>query len=138
MAASRFKLEIIVPEKVYFSKEVDSLSVTTTNGVITILAHHTDLIGNLMISHMTIRENGHVNEYAIGGGAINIISKENKVVLILNSIESKEEIDIERAKLAKENAQKRLSDASLSYRDQLKAEIKLKRALNRIDLFQKS
>ncbi len=138
MAASRFKLEIIVPEKVYFSKEVDSLSVTTTNGVITILAHHTDLIGNLVISHMTIKENGHINEYAIGGGAINIISKENKVVLILNSIESKEEIDIERARLAKENAERKLSDASLSNREQLKAEIKLKRALNRINLFQKS
>ncbi len=138
MAASRFKLEIIIPEKVYFSKEVDSLSVTTTNGVITILAHHTDLIGNLVISHMTIKENGHINEYAIGGGAINIISRENKVVLILNSIESKEEIDIERARLAKENAERKLSDASLSNREQLKAEIKLKRALNRINLFQKS
>lgn len=137
MANDCFELEIIVPEKVYYKKNVNSISVTTSVGELTILAHHTSMVADIKISHMTIKENGHVNDYAVAGGLINIYHKENKVLLVVNAIESKEEIDLERANKAKENAEKRLQETSLPLREQQKAEIKLKRALNRISLLQK-
>ena len=137
MADNRFELEIIVPEKVYCKKMVNSVSLMTADGRMTILSHHTDMIANVPISHMSINENGHSLEYAVAGGLLNIYHKENKVLLVLNAVESKDEIDLNRATLAKEKAENRLNGEKLSVREQKKAEIKLKRALNRISLLQK-
>lgn len=130
--ANRFQLEIIVPEKVYFNKEVDSISVVTGQGTLTILARHVDLIANVEISLLTIRDNGHLNNYAVSGGIMNIYQQQNKVVLLLNAIESTNEIDRVRAQNAKEKAEQRLAEEGLSLREQQKAEIKLRRALNRL------
>ena len=55
-------------------------------------------------------------------------------MMMVNAIESQEEIDYERANKAKDNAQKRLQEEELSLREQQKTEIKLKRALNRLSL----
>jgi F-type H+-transporting ATPase subunit epsilon len=138
MASSNvFELEIVVPEKVYCRKNIVSISVKTSEGVMTILAHHTSLIATLPIDHMTINENGHILHYAIAGGTMHVDHDHNKVTLVLNAIESKDEIDLNRADKAKMNAQNKLKDPSLPRREQLKAEIKLKRALNRISLLQK-
>lgn len=134
MTSSNFKLKIIVPEKTYFEGDVDSISVVTSSGMLTILAHHADLISNVEISHMTIKNNGHVTEYAVSGGVLNIYQKENLVLLVVNAIESTDEIDLERAIRAKENAENKLKEQDLSLREQMKTEIKLKRALNRISL----
>ncbi len=132
--ANRFHLEIIVPTSVYFNDDVDSVSVVTSDGVLTILAEHADLIANIEISHLVIRQNGHLDNYAVSGGVLNIYQKENKVMMMVNAIESQDEIDYERANKAKDNAQKRLQEEELSLREQQKTEIKLKRALNRLSL----
>ncbi len=138
MSDNRFELEIIVPEKTYCKKLVNSISVSTSLGQMTILSHHTDLIANIGISHMTINENGHALQYAVSGGVLNIYHKENKVLLIVNAIESRDEIDLKRATLAKEKAQQKLQDENTSLLEQKKSEIKLKRALNRIALLEKT
>lgn len=132
--ANRFHLEIIVPTSIYFNDDVDSVSVVTSDGVLTILAEHADLIANIEISHLVIRQNGHLDNYAVSGGVLNIYQKENKVMMMVNAIESQDEIDYERANKAKDNAQKRLQEEELSLREQQKTEIKLKRALNRLSL----
>lgn len=132
--ANRFHLEIIVPTSIYFNDDVDSVSVVTSDGVLTILAEHADLIANIEISHLVIRQNGHLENYAVSGGVLNIYQKANKVMMMVNAIESQDEIDYERANKAKDNAQKRLQEEELSLREQQKTEIKLKRALNRLSL----
>lgn len=134
MSANRFLLTIVVPNKTYFNEEVESISVVTQLGALTILAHHTDLIANVEISHLTIHQNGHILNYAVAGGILNIYQNENKVLLCVNAIESADEINLERAIAAKENAEKKLQEENISVREQMKAEIKLKRSLNRISL----
>ena len=129
---NRFQLTIIVPEKVYLDKSVDSLSVVTSQGALTILAHHVDFIANIEISMLTIRDQGKVINYAVSGGIMNIFQKENKVLLLVNAIESTAEIDEARAKAAEKRAEERLAEEGLTLREQQKAEIKLKRALNRL------
>lgn len=129
---NRFQLTIIVPEKVYLDKSVDSLSVVTSQGALTILAHHVDFIANIEISMLTIRDQGKAINYAVSGGIINIFQKENKVLLLVNAIESTSEIDEARAKAAQKRAEERLAEEGLTLREQQKAEIKLKRALNRL------
>ena len=92
-----------------------------------------DYLGNVEISNLSLIANNKHYVYAISGGTINISQSENLIRLFVYAIESPDEIDLERAIRAKENASKLLSQAS-SKRDSIRAEIKLKRALNRIDV----
>ena len=128
---SSFKLEIITPSKIYMKDDVEQMSVTTSTGEITILPHHADMIADVVICPLRLRINSHELIYAISGGTLNISQKENLVFLYVYAIESHEEIDIDRAELAKEKAQELLSNAD-SARMMNRAEIKMKRALNRI------
>ena len=126
-----FKLVVISPKGVYFSKEVESLSVKLTSGYRTILAHHTPLIGALAYAPMHIVENGKTKYYAIHGGAISI--KDNSVSLIVNAVEAKEDIDVKRAKDAKSRAEARLAKKHEDINiDVKRAELALARAIARI------
>ena len=61
--------------------------------------------------------------------------KNDGVVLLLNSIEEKDEIDIERANKALERAKERIENKDDPNLDIKRAELALKRALARIDTF---
>ena len=131
--ANTMQLEILTPEHQYYQGDVSSLTVKTYDGYITVLPHHVDYLGNVEISKLSLIANNKHYVYAISGGTIDISQSENLIRLFVYAIESPDEIDLERAIRAKENASKLLSQAS-SKRDSIRAEIKLKRALNRIDV----
>lgn len=138
MADQTFQLSIIVPEKVYFSQKVNSISIVTSEGQMTVLSKHTDIMANVEISHLKVVQNGHIFHYSIDGGTLNFYQKENKAVLCVTAIESLDEINIERANSSKERAEKILKDSNSSFLEQKKAEIRLKKALNRISLKEKA
>ena len=131
--ADAFQLEILTPEKTYFTGDVDLMTITTAKGEITLLPNHVDYIADIVISklYLEIRKQRFV--YAISGGALTFDQKKNAAKLFVYAIESKDEIDLERALKAKENADSLLQSAA-SLRDSKRAEVKLKRALNRIDV----
>lgn len=125
-----FKLVIVSPRGCYFDEEVDSLTVKLTSGYRTILSHHAPLIGALGYAPMHIVRNGKTIYYALHGGAINVTNE--KVTLMVNAIEREDEIDLERAKRAKERAEQRLKERSAEL-DVKRAQLALYRALSRID-----
>ena len=126
-----FLLEIVTPRGVYFKKEVDSLTVKLTSGYRTILKGHTPLIGSLAYAPMHTISGGKVDNYALHGGAINVAKE--KVTLIVNAVEHAKDIDVARAKAAKERAESRLSkkDPDLDIK---RAQLALSRALVRIEV----
>lgn len=128
-----FKLAIISPRGIYFEKEVESLTVKLTSGYRTILSKHAPLIGALAYAPMHLVEKGKTYYYALHGGAISI--KDNKVTLIVNAVEAKEDINIERAKAAKARAEERLTSKDINI-DVKRAELALRRALTRINTFE--
>ena len=130
---STFKLQIITPQKKYAERMIESLSLNTFYGQITVLAHHSDLIANVEISPVIIRKDGHVSHFACGGGVLNVDQKNNFVQLIVNSIESFDEIDLKRAIEEKNKAEKLLIN-SKSVKEYNEAEISLKKAINRINV----
>ena len=82
---------------------------------------------------MTTRMRGKTEIYAIGGGVINV--EKEKVTLILDSIESRDEIDLERAKEAKKWAEERLNNKEDDDAMDIKrAKLALLKAINRIDI----
>ena len=127
-----FLLEIFTPYGKYFDRYVDELVIQTEEYVLGILPNHTPLIAKVKTSKMEIIQNGEKKCYAIAEGLINV--KKDGVVLLLESIENKDEIDIERAKQAKERAQGRLNEpVKIDVERALKA---LARANNRIAIYE--
>ena len=127
-----FLLEIFTPYGKYFDRYVDELVIQTEEYVLGILPNHTPLVAKVKTSKMEIIQNGQKKCYAIAEGLINV--KKDGVVLLVESIESKDEIDIDRAKQAKERALGRLKQP-LQY-DIERAQRALIRANNRISIYE--
>lgn len=128
-------LHIFTPNGKYFDDYISFLSVKSTEYLLGIYPNHEPLITTLDISMMIIRKDDKEDMYAISGGVMHI--KENGTIsLMLNSIERKDEIDINRALEAKSRAEKRLleKDENTSI---VRAEAALARALNRINIANK-
>ena len=125
-----FKLDIITPEKKFFDGETEQIIVRTTVGDVGILNGHEPYCAALGIGQMRIMIDGEFRRAATSGGIIKV--SRSKTVILVDSCEWADEIDVERAEAAKEIAEDRMKSAE-SDRQMKMAEIKLKRALNRID-----
>ena len=125
---SRFRVTISTPVGKYLQTDADYLSVTSSMGVLGILPNHAPLITNLEICELTIKSGNETLSYAIGGGLMNI-KPGTDVVLLVNSIERSDEIDLDRALKAKKRAEERLNEETV---DVTRAKASLARALNRI------
>lgn len=128
---TKFKLKIVTPNGIYQEVEIDQLNIRTTAGQVGILAHHMPLASGIEISMMNYIIDKKRYEFAIGGGFIYVNDDETKI--IANSIESKEEIDLNRAQEAKQRAEERIKNASETL-DLQRAEIALKKAITRINV----
>ena len=126
-----FSLEIITPRGIYLTEEVESLTIKLTSGYRTFLAGHTPLIGCLDYGEMHFIKDKKLNRYAVHGGAINVTKE--KVSVVCNAIESKDEIDEERALAAKERAEKRLKENDPNI-DLKRAQLALQRSLIRLEV----
>ncbi len=133
MAMDKLNVTITTPDKFFPPFKADSVSLVTAMGHIEILTHHADYLGNVEISEMTITNDGKVERFAVGGGALHVTERTNTVHLIVSSIETAEEIDAKRANEEKTKAETLLK-APLSENDHVKAEISLKKALNRLSV----
>ena len=126
-----FHVDILTPYGKYLSTDATFLSVKTGMGVIGILPNHAPLITTLEISKLVIKNNNDNLVYAISGGILSI-KKGTQVTLLVSSIESRDEIDVDRALKAKQRAEERLaSDEEI---DVTRAKVALARALNRISV----
>ena len=102
----KLKLDIITPEKIVFSEEVDSITVPTIGGEITVLPHHEDLIAQLGTGELRIRKNGKESPYALYGGILEVAG--DKVNILAEHAVAADDIQVAKAKEAQERAQKKL------------------------------
>ena len=129
-----FLLKIVTPKGKYFEGEVDSLTIKLTSGYRTFLSHHAPLIGALAYAPMHYVKDGQTHYFAIHGGAISV--KDNSVSVIVNGIENKKDIDVNRAKEAKKRAEERLKNKNDINIDVKRAELALARAISRIKTYE--
>ena len=125
-----FKLNIVTPRGIYQQLDVQMLNLRTTAGQIGILANHLPLASGVEISEMNyIDAKGERKTFAVAGGFVYV--SEDDTSLIVNAIESPEEIDLHRAEEAKLRAQRRLDSKD---GDLLRASMALKKAITRISV----
>ena len=132
-----FHLLVLTPYGRYFEGEAEFIEVRSEKYSMGIYPHHAPLVSTIDISKMVIRLPGQDFIYAISGGVVNV--EEGKVTIIANSIEREDEIDVERAKRAKERAEERLKEKASNDEviDVNRAKAALLRALNRINVSSK-
>lgn len=129
--ANKFKLSMVTADGKKIVDEVEILNVVTSSGALGIMAHHLPLIAVIEISHLNYKKDGQTFEFSIGGGVLSVSNEE--VSILADSFETKDEIDFERAEKAKLRAEERLKSKELNI-DIKKAELSLKRALNRLSM----
>ncbi|MGQ9797698.1 MAG: F0F1 ATP synthase subunit epsilon [Ignavibacterium sp.] len=126
---SELFLEIISPSRQVFSGEIKSITVPGTQGRFQVLRNHAPIISTFEIGMIRVDLKDKPKYFATSGGIIEVLN--NKVLVLADSIESTDEIDLDRALRAKERAEKRLSEKRPDI-DILRAQAALARALNRI------
>lgn len=131
---STYHLKIVTPDKVQFDGEAESLVIRTVNGDVCILARHTEYIAPLAIGQAKVRANGKSRKASCSGGSLVVTGGE--ATIIADTFEWEDEIDLERAEKAKAKAEERIANHNTDFELKI-AEMKLKRALNRIRIGQR-
>lgn len=126
------KCKIVTPLGVYKEMETTILNIKNQNGQLGILTNHVPVVTMLSISKMSTIEDGKRQEYAIGGGLLYF--ENNRAKILVDSIEHKSEINEERAMAAKLRAEATLGNEMAESQDLQKAELSLKRAVNRLSV----
>ena len=125
----KFKTETVTPEKILFSEEVDSLIAPAERGYLGVLAGHAPLLTTLQPGEILIRREGGEVRFSTGGGFMEVTPK--KAVLLTESAEGAEAIDVARAGRARDRANERLATGGKDV-DADRARNSRDRALNRI------
>jgi len=125
------QLEVITPSKAAYNGEVKSVTVPGTLGNFQILSNHAPIISSLEIGEVkVVDEKGNTLDFSISGGTVEV--SHNKIIILAETFENVNEIDIRRAEEAKKRAEERLEKRKTEKIDDLRAELALKRAINRL------
>ena len=127
-----FHLTVVTPDGTKYDGDAQSLTVRTSEGDVQILAGHMDYFGAVAVGPCRIADaEGEVRFASCAGGLVSV--DKNGVTLVPTTFEYADEIDLTRAKAAKDRAQSRLKEAKDEAEIRV-AEAKLSRALNRISI----
>lgn len=100
---STIKFKIVTPEKTVFESEIDQATLPVTDGEVTILPNHRSYIASLKAGEIMLRIEGKETLMATSGGFIEF--NDNTLVVLADTAESAEEIDITRAEEARKRAE---------------------------------
>ena len=101
-------VEIVTPEKIVYTNEVEMVVAPTIDGEIGVLPLHAPLVGALKAGEVRVKQGETVEWFAVSGGYIQV--HEDKVIILADDAEIASQIDVERARQALAIAKDRLSE----------------------------
>jgi len=123
-------LEIVTPERLAYSDEVDAVVLPGSEGEIGVLPHHAPLVSTLGVGELRIRKGGTEESFAIVGGFLQV--RPDKVVVMAETADMASEIDLEKAQEARREAERALESGYSEGADLAVARAALQQALLRI------
>ncbi len=133
--AKNYKLEVISPDGKVYDSDVVHLQAPGLEGAFGILADHAPIMAGLRVGKLHVDEPAESFDFAVSGGYLE--GHDNRVVVLAETCERKEDIDVERAEKARDRALKRLEKARTGADiDIERARAALMRALNRLHIAQ--
>ena len=122
-------LKIITHERVVFDENVDSIRTRGVDGEFGILKGHIPVMAALDIGVTRITQGSDVKNFTTMGGVFQF--KDDEAIILTNTAENGDEIDVTRARAAMERAKARLAEKEAS-NDVKRAEASLARAMARL------
>ncbi len=101
-------VEIVTPERIVYTNEVEMVVAPTIDGEIGVLPLHAPLVGALKAGEVRVKQGEAVEWFAVSGGYIQV--HEDKVIILADDAEIASQIDVERARQAMAIAKERLSE----------------------------
>lgn len=127
-------VDIITAERPVYSGEVDLVVAPGVEGELGILPHHAPLLTALTIGELRLRKGEEEESLAIAGGFMEVLA--DKVIILADSAERSEEIDVARAEEARQRAQQSLADRT-QVADLARADVAMRRSLVRLRVAQR-
>jgi len=132
----KLHLEVVTPEKVMVSQEVDIVVAPGTMGEFGVLEGHVPFLSGIEPGELRFASGNQTERFLVTTGFSEVF--DNKVSVLVDAAEKVTEIDLERARKAMERARERLAkDRGGEDIDFLRAEAALKRAMVRIRISEK-
>ena len=127
-------VSVVTPDGPVYEADVEMVSTRAQSGELGILAGHIPLVAPLQIGAVRLKKGSSTELVAVSGGFLEV--RPDKVTILAQAAEKAEEIDVERAKESKQRAEQRLQGKQDDV-DFIRAELSLKRAINRIEVGQR-
>jgi len=134
--AEQIRLEVVTPDRMVLGEDVDIVVAPGSEGEFGVLHQHIPFLTTLKEGELRYRKAGQLHYMAVSGGFAEVLPE--KVTILAESAELAREIDVNRAKKARERAEERLAQAKREEIDYIRAETALKRALIRLKVAEKA
>jgi len=133
--ADKIRLRVVTPRRLLLDEEVDEVTGPSTLGEFGVLLNHISFLGLLESGEMSYKQGATKRYLAVSGGYAEVL--ENVMTVLAPTAEFGTEIDVNRARAAKDKAEKRLEELHFEDREYTTAEAALHRALVRLQVASK-
>lgn len=131
---STLRLEIVTPERKVFEQDVNMVVAKGVEGELGVMRNHVPLVTPLKIAAVKAKIGNNDTFIAVHGGFMEV--RKDKVVILAEAAEMESDIDVSRARLAKERAERRLAQKTENM-NAARAEMALQRAIIRLQTAEK-
>lgn len=130
--AEKMKLEIVTPYRKVVDTEVEEVTATGKVGEFGVLPGHAPFLTSLRIGELAYKYDGKVEHMALNWGYFEI--KDDRIIVLVETAEAAEEIDVERAKAALGRAEEKLKHLTPEDKQFKVYEAALERAIIRVQV----
>jgi len=130
--ADKIRLRLVTPIRLLLDEEVDEVTAPGALGEFGVLPNHIAFLTLLAPGEMSYKQGAQQTRLAIGGGYAEVLN--NVMTVLADAAEFADEIDVDRARQAKDQAERRLAALNPEDRDFAIAEAALKRARVRLQV----
>jgi F-type H+-transporting ATPase subunit epsilon len=125
-------VEIVTPEKMAFSGKVEEITIPGIEGEFGVLRGHASLLSAIKFGELSYLRDGRRTHYAVNTGYAEVTA--SKVTILVETAERSDQIDVERAKKAKERAEQKLAKLAKEDPEYGKVEADLNKAEIRLKI----
>ena len=123
-------LQIVTPDRLLVREQVDEVQLPGSEGYLGVLPGHTPLLTSLAVGELWYRKGSEKTYLSLALGFAEILP--DRVTILARLAERAEEIDVERAELARKRAEERLTQRSdIDYE---RARVALLKSLTRLQV----
>jgi F-type H+-transporting ATPase subunit epsilon len=130
--AQKLTLEMVTPAQAVLSEEVDEITAPGSLGQFGVLPGHTPLLTTLQVGEFSYRKGGDVYYLAVNWGYVEVA--EDRVLVLVETAEAQDQIDLARARAALGRAEARLRELTTTDKEYHNMQAALQRAMVRIQV----